>query len=250
MPAGPDDRPARQATWRGVTLVVVLMTGFLFAVSAAESGGTDLRPGRFTDFASVVRAERQSTNRLTEQVEGLNTEIDQLSADLGDRSVGRMQERIETLADPAGLTPVSGPGLQITLDDAPQEVREVYPGDIKDLVVHQQDIQAAANALWRGGAEAVTIQGQRLVSTTGIKCEGNNVTLHGVPYSPPYVIVGIGDVDAMEVSVAVDPYLAGYREDAADPVGGVSWAVEELATATAPAYDGLIDVTWATPIQG
>ena len=83
--------------------------------------------------------------------------------------------------------------MQVTLDDATEEAPDAYDGDPNDLVVHQQDIQAVANAMWSAGAEAVTIQGQRLISTTGIKCEGNQVTLHGLPYSPPYVIVGIGD---------------------------------------------------------
>ena len=63
--------------------------------------------------------------------------------------------------------------------------------------MHQQDIQAVVNALWAGGAEAMTIQGQRVVSTTGIKCVGNVVILHGVPYSPPYRISAIGPTDDM-----------------------------------------------------
>ncbi len=250
MPSGSHERPAPWAPWRAVTLVVVLLTGFLFAVSAEQSDGTDLRAGRFTDLASVVRAEREKTTRLTREAETLNAEVERLSADLGDRSVRRVQQEVETLVDPAGLTPVTGPALRITLTDAPEDVRAAYSGDPNDLVVHQQDIQAVANALWRGGAEAVTIQGQRLVSTTGIKCEGNNVTLHGVPYSPPYVIVGIGDVELMADSVAEDEYLDLYQDVAAEPGGGVGWAVEELATATAPAYDGLVDVSWAVPIQG
>ena len=61
----------------------------------------------------------------------------------------------------------------MTLDDAPEDVHAATEGDPNDLVVHQQDIQAVANAMWNAGAEAVTIQGQRLISTTGIKCEGN-----------------------------------------------------------------------------
>ena len=250
MAPGSDERPDRGSPWRAITMVVVVVTGFLFAVSAEQSGGTDLRAGRLNDLPSVVRAERQQTNRLTEQVARLNAEIEQLSAQLGDRSVGRVQQEVENLVDPAGLTPVVGPGLRITLTDAPVEVRAGYTGDPNDLVVHQQDIQAVANALWRGGAEAVTIQGQRLVSTTGIKCEGNNVTLHGVPYSPPYVIVGVGDVARMAVSVSDDPYLDAYQADAAEPGGGVGWEVEELVSAKAPAYDGLVDVTWAKPMEG
>ena len=80
----------------------------------------------------------------------------------------------------------------MTLTDAPRSVD--VPGlDPNVLVVHQQDIQAFVNALWAGGAEAISLQGQRLISTTGIKCVGNTVVLDGVPYSPPYVIEAIGD---------------------------------------------------------
>ncbi len=105
------------------------------------------------------------------------------------------------------------------------------------------------NAMWRAGAVAVTIQGQRLISTTGIKCEGNSVTLKGVPYSPPYDIVGIGVTDDILASLAEDTYLDIYREAAADPRGGVGYAVDRLPEATAPAYDGLLDLTYATPME-
>jgi uncharacterized protein YlxW (UPF0749 family) len=163
--------------------------------------------------------------------------------------VARVQEEIATLADPAGLTERSGPAIQVTLDDAPMEARFAYEGPPNDLVVHQQDIQAVVNAMWNAGATAVTIQGQRLISTTGIKCEGNQVTLHGIPYSPPYVIVGIGDQARIASELTTDPILAVYREYTQIPGGGVSWDLTDLDNAVAPAYNGLLDLTWATPID-
>jgi len=78
------------------------------------------------------------------------------------------------------------------------------------LVVHQQDIQAVANALWAGGAEAMTMQGQRVIATTGIKCVGNTVVLNDVPYSPPYVISAIGDPVTMLTSLDDNPYLIDH----------------------------------------
>ena len=128
------------------------------------------------------------------------------------------------------------------------EARLNYDDNPNDLVVHQQDIQAVANAMWNAGAVAVTIQGQRLISTTGIKCEGNQVTLHGLPYSPPYVIVGIGDPAAIEAELITDPMLATYRDYTTIPGGGVSWDMTALESAVAPAYEGLLDLTYATPI--
>lgn len=259
MPTDADSRPthgaggAHQRTrsalaWRIGTPAMVLLSGALFAISAEHSGGTDLRGGRYTDLASVVRAEREDTNELTAEVAKLGTEIEQLSAGLGDRSVDRAQREVETLSDPAGLTPKAGPAVKVTLDDAPPEVLEDTTRDPLDVIVHQQDIQAVVNAMWRAGAEAVTIQGQRLITTTGIKCDGNLVSLHGVPYNPPYEIVGIGLPTLMLDSLDGDSYLDIYREAAADPRGGVQYVAEVLPHAIAPGYQGLLDLTYATPL--
>ncbi len=227
---------------------MVFLSGALFAVSSAQSDGTDLRGGRLTDMASVVRAERDETNDLTTKVQGLNAQVEALSTQLGDRSVTRVQDEIANLVDPAGLTEKRGAAVQVTLTDASEEARLAYAGNPNDLIVHQQDIQAAANAMWEAGAVAVTIQGQRLISTTGIKCEGSQVTLHGLPYPPPYVIVGIGDQDDLTDALTTDPILATYRDYTLFPGGGVGWAMEDVDEAVAPAYDGLLDLTWATEI--
>ena len=246
----PHERRGSRLAWRVATPVIVLLSGALFAVSAEQSDGTDLRAGRLTDLPSVVRAERDETNELTAEVRDLNAQVEALSAELGDRSVDRVQDEIATLVDPAGLTEKRGPAVQVTLNDASEEARLAYEGPPNDLVVHQQDIQAVANAMWEAGAVAVTIQGQRLISTTGIKCEGNQVTLHGVPYSPPYVIVGIGDQATLSSSLITDPILATYRAYTFIEGGGVTWAMEDVAEAVAPAYEGLLDLTWATPMAG
>ena len=248
MPSQTHDRPGRHRVWRVATPVVVLLSGVLFAVSAEQSDGLDLRGGRLTDLASVVRAERDEAGDLTAEAASLNAEVEALSAQLGDRSVSRVQDEIATLVDPAGLTEKTGSAVQVTLDDATIEARAAYDGNPNDLVVHQQDIQAVANAMWNAGAVAVTIQGQRLISTTGIKCEGNQVTLHGLPYSPPYVIVGIGDTARLESELTTDSILATYRDYTTIPGGGVSWDMTPLDSATAPAYTGLLDLSYATPM--
>ncbi len=248
MSPHPHVRPGRRRVWRVATPLVVLLSGTLFAVSAEQSDGTDLRGGRLTDLPSVVRAERAEAGELTEKAASLNAEVEELSKRLGDRSVSRVQTEIATLVDPAGLTEKVGTAVQVTLDDAPIDARLSYEGEPNDLVVHQQDIQAVANAMWSAGAVAVTIQGQRLISTTGIKCEGNQVTLHGLPYSPPYVIVGIGDPARLQSELTTDEILATYRDYTTIPGGGVSWDMAELESAVAPAYAGLLDLTYATPM--
>lgn len=245
----------RPSAWRVGTPLVAVVGGALFAVSAVNSEGADLRPGRYDDLPSLVQAEKNQTTALTRRVARLEADTDRMSKALGDREVSRYQERIQRLQDPAGLSTVTGPAVRVTLDDASPEVIEEAVADDpdtnrNDYVVHQQDIQAVVNAMWRAGAEAVTIQGQRVVTTTGIKCEGNSVTLHGVPYPPPYEIVGVGDRRTLDRALADDDYLEIYRSYARAPGGGVSWDVEGLDRYAAPGYSGLVDREYAQPLEG
>lgn len=228
-----------------------MLSGALFVISAADSGGTDLRPGRYTDLAGLVEAEAADYEELREDLADLEKDVDDLTEDVKSLRVTRTRGKIEELRDPAGLEPRSGPGLTIELSDSPEDILdEAVAHDVKvaQLVVHQQDIQAVVNALWRGGAEAVTIAGQRVISTTGIKCEGPVVQLQGVPYPQPYVIQAVGDPDALTAALDEDPLVTGYRADAANPYVQIGWDLQVEDEVVAPAYDGLLDLEYAAPV--
>ena len=235
--------------WRIGTPAVVLLVGGLLTISATNSEGTDLRPGRFTDLASLVETEADEYDALEGRLNELTADVEQLTRAVKDRTVNRYHRRIARMEDPAGLTPRTGPGVTVTLSDAPEEVINDAEVNLNLLVVHQQDIQAVVNAMWSGGAEAITVQGQRIVSTTGIKCEGNAVQLQGIPYSQPYVIEAVGDQSALLLALEKSDYLQVYREQSADPEIAVGWDVELDDQLQAPAYDGLLDLTYAQPIR-
>ncbi|MEZ0577564.1 DUF881 domain-containing protein [Nocardioides sp. MH1] len=245
------ERPRRPMAWRVGTPVVALLSGALFVVSAADSRGTDLRPGRYTDLAGLVRAESDDYDDVRQRLHDLQDQVDGLTDDVRSLPVSRARGRIAQLKDPAGLEPRNGPGVSITLSDAPDDnLDEAVAHDLKAdrLVVHQQDIQAVVNALWVGGASAVTIAGQRVISTTGIKCEGNAVQLQGVPYPQPYVIQAVGDPAALTAAIDSDPLVTGYRADADNPYIEIGWDMEAEDDVVAPAYDGLLDLRYAQPL--
>jgi uncharacterized protein YlxW (UPF0749 family) len=232
-----------------MTPAVFLLSGALFVVSASNSEGTDLRPGRYTDLASLVQTESDKYDVLAQEVRELDAEVTNLAAGVKDANVRRFQRKVQSLKDPAGLTPRAGPGLTVTLSDAPEEVLNSSTQNPNLLVVHQQDIQAVVNAMWKGGARAVTVQGQRIVSTTGIRCEGNSVQLQGVPYPQPYVISAVGDPAALEDAIEDDDYLDVYRSQAEQADISVGWDAESETLVTAPPYDGLLDIDYAQPIR-
>jgi uncharacterized protein YlxW (UPF0749 family) len=251
-PGGSLLRRFRPSAWRGqragrgrwglLTPLAFTGAGVLMVTSAVNADGIDLRPTTYSDLADLAQQETTRVQRLQEDVAELNAQIDGLSEGLDNTDVDELQEEIDALAMPAGLVAVEGPGLTVTLDDAPREMREAAGDDASNAIVHQQDIQAVANAMWAGGAEAMTIQGQRVVSTTGIKCVGNTVLLHGVTYSPPYVISAIGDVGAMRSRLDASPYLAAYLEAVEEYRLG--WDIEEEQV-EAPAFTGSTEMRYA-----
>lgn len=209
--------------------VVLMLAAVLFVVSARDARDPATR--RPQDLSDLVQAESTRVEKLTDQVNDLNAEVHQLSAQSGaDAEVGAVPEGFEV---ESGATPVTGPGLVVRLDDAPAEGA---PSDVSPdvLVVHQQDIQAVMNALWAGGAEAMELMDQRVVSTSAVRCVGNVLRLHGRVYSPPYEIRAIGDAGAMRDALDESPAVRAYVRDSERV--GLGWEVDGQTNLQMPAY--------------
>lgn len=216
----------------------------MITTGALASRGVDLRPDRNIDLIDLVRAEAARNAALTEGVARLRDEVDAVAGAVS--TDDPLADQIAEAALHAGTTEVRGPAVTVTLADAPLDVR---PAGVDEdlLIVHQQDIQAVANALWAGGAEAMTIQGQRVTALTGIKCVGNTVVLHGVPYAPPYVITAIGDQAALEAALDSSPYLQIYQQYV--DAYGLGYSRSRLDDVLLPAYRGSLDMANAQPIR-
>ncbi len=233
-------------------MVVFVVAGTLFVTSGIAADGLDLRASSVTDLDTVVRQQRQRADDLQREVATLNREVDKLGKSVDDVQVTELQRQVDELRGPAGFEGVRGPAITVVLKDAPEKEidRAVEKGEVTpdELVVHQQDIQAVVNALWSGGAEAMTLQKQRVISTTGIKCVGNTVVLHGVPYAPPYEITAIGDLDALQTALDSSDYIAGYRTYV--DAHNLGYEVSTKDDVTMPAYTGSSDLRYAVAEPG
>jgi uncharacterized protein YlxW (UPF0749 family) len=235
----------RRQAWLVAVPAVAAAAGLLFAASAFTADGKDLR-STTTDLRTLVADRADEVADLRSEMSDLRSERDDLYDEIQDLEVEQALSDVEQLERPAGMLPVSGPGLAVTLDDAPPE-RLNDPGvDVNLLVVHQQDIQAFVNALWAAGANAISLQGQRLISTTGIKCVGNTVVLEGVPYSPPYRIEAVGDVAAMQTGLEESRSVQIYR-DYVDAYG-LGLDIQESDGLDIPGYEVPPRLQWAEPI--
>jgi len=228
--------------WPLAVVAIFALSGFLFVASSVSAGGSDLRPAG-EDVGSLLkeRSDRVDDRRI--EARDLRADIDTLTRSVDGVDLKEQLARADKLRDVTGLSEVKGPGMRVTLTDAPRSV-EVPGLDPNVLVVHQQDIQAFVNALWSGGAQAITLQGERLISTTGIKCVGNTVVLDGVPYSPPYVIQAVGDPIALDYALSTSPEVRTYGKYSATYSLGLR--VETLRELTAKPYAGTIGLKYAS----
>ncbi|MCW2659418.1 MAG: rane protein [Mycobacterium sp.] len=204
----------RRSPWRFGVPLVCLLAGLLLAATHAVSGGGEIRRSDAPRLVDLVREAQSSVDHLRAQRDELAKKIDSAHGRSTDAALAAMLRRSAELAGEAGMDPVHGPGLVVTLQDAQRDANGRFPRDASpdDLVVHQQDIQAVLNGLWSAGAEAIQMQDQRIIATSVPRCVGNTLLLNGRTYSPPYTITAIGNPAAMLAALAAAPLVILYKQ--------------------------------------
>jgi uncharacterized protein YlxW (UPF0749 family) len=243
-PVAASSRPARtRAGGIGVAIVLVA-AGLLFTTSATTARGTQFRSER-ADLADLIAAEDIRVKTRNQRVDELTKQVDRETAanTVNNKAIESLEAESASVVIAAGLKPMTGPGLTVTLDDAPRDVPVPAQAGPDDLVVHQQDVQAVVNALWSGGAEAMMLQDQRVISTSAVRCVGNTLILQGRVYSPPYKITVIGDVQRMRGALDSSPQIAYYLQYVASLRLG--WSVKQSDRLKLPAYAGSLALSHA-----
>jgi uncharacterized protein YlxW (UPF0749 family) len=242
--------PARR-TRRGVSSflvpIVALLAGLLFSMSARTAQGTALRDDRNPQLSSLIADRQKQIEQQARLAAALRSDVDRQTTVAGgsDADIAEQQVRADARRAAAGLSALHGPGLTVRLDDAPRRPDGSLPQGASpdELVVHQQDVQAVVNALWAGGAEAMTIMGVRVISTTAVRCVGNTLLLNGRVYSPPFVMTAIGDPDRLRTALDQSLGVRAFREAAT--AFGLGYQVKPEGDVTVPPYDGLTSLQYA-----
>jgi uncharacterized protein YlxW (UPF0749 family) len=245
--------PGRAFRWRPVRLLtaaVFALAGLIFVTSFNTAKGTNIRTDASLLRLSDLIEERSHKNAgLDESTAAVRRQVDALAA-RDDGSTRAEDERLRALEAAAGTAETSGSGLTVTLNDAPANAQAApgYPEpQANDLVIHQQDLQAVVNALWKGGAEGIKVMDQRLISTSAVRCVGNTLILQGRVYSPPYKITAVGDRGRLAKALADSPAIQNYQLYV--KAYGLGWKVDEHGAVTLPGYSGTVDLHHAKPVS-
>ncbi|HET7475955.1 MAG TPA: DUF881 domain-containing protein [Dermatophilaceae bacterium] len=181
-----------------------VMVGLLFAVSALalRVPATSAVQAK-NDLIAQIEARRAQVDAQSARIAALRQEIDAISArQLQLVQAGGLAERVAQAEQAAGALAVTGPGLRLTVDDAPSAGSGGAGGPDDQGKVISADLQLVVNGLWQAGAEAVAVNGHRLTSRSAIRFAGEAILVDYRPLTRPYLIEAIGDPTALPAAFA------------------------------------------------
>ncbi|MFL5999033.1 MAG: DUF881 domain-containing protein [Streptomyces sp.] len=250
----PGSSPARRRGFRPVrvlTVGVFALAGLIFFTSFNTAKGTNIRTdASLLKLSDLIQERSHNNGGLDESNGSLRRDVEAL-AERDDGSTKAEDDKLAALEDRAGTQKIKGEAVTVTLDDAPPNATAKLPGypapQPDYLVIHQQDLQAVVNALWKGGAQGVKVMDQRLISTSAVRCVGNTLILQGRVYSPPYKIQAVGDPGKLKQALADSKAIQNYMVYV--NVYGLGWNVVDDGTVTLPGYSGTVDLQYAKPVE-
>jgi uncharacterized protein YlxW (UPF0749 family) len=216
--------------------VVLAGIGLLLVASAQLANESDVRADRRTDLVDLIRVQQSRVDSESKTISALRESVDTAS-------VGQSPSRVSPALE-AMVSPLDGPGIEVELRDAPIPASGVAEGYVADdYLVHEQDVLGVINALWAGGARAVAVMDQRIVSTSAVRCVGNTLLLHGRVYAPPYTVTAVGPPDRIQRALDASPRVTVYRQYV--DLLGLGYRVDAGDSVQVPGYEGPITAQYA-----
>lgn len=200
-------------------------------------GRVSVRAPEQERLASLIRTEQSRSSELRFTADDLRRQVAGIQKARG--APAGPSEALITMRERVGLVAAEGPGLVVTLDDSTEQ--ESPSGNLNDLVIHSQDVQAVANGLWAAGAEALAVNGQRVVPTSAVLCVGNTLLINGTVHSPPFRFTALGA--NLQSDFMNDPLVKRFAEDA--DRFNLGFKVEARDRLSVPAYTGAAKVRFA-----
>lgn len=190
---------------------------------------------------SVLRWKQKYDNAYKE-LEKKEAELDSLREKVAstDESYGGLTGKLENYNLLLGNAELVGKGITITLKDGDSSILK---GSATSYIVHDADLYEIVNALKNAGAEAISINGQRIVNQTAITCAGNIILINGEKVGVPYVINAIGLPSKLYGALTIP---GGYIELLERDGVSVDIKQVEKETIVIPKYEGIYKFEYAT----
>lgn len=224
---------------------MILTYGIATQIRTVNNNGTtvNLTPEQ-SELKSKILKISEKYNNLNEEIEILEKKLEEerQSSTKNNSTLTSLEESIKEKNTLLGLTEVTGTGIKIVLNDSNISTNN-YLGNISDLLVHDGDLIHVVNELFNADAEAISINGQRVVSTTAIECDGNVIKVNGFKIGATFEILAIGYPEYLAGISRVGGYLERLESR------GILVTITKQNTVTVPKYTGTFKFTYATNVE-
>lgn len=233
----------KRSTYASIVLVAVVV-GLLISVQfrvtnrALEQG---VPAGRVQELAVELNRLQNDNSNLRKEITGLENKLEHAGK-------GR-EEALEALRGElgeanmiAGLVTVSGPGIELTLDNPPEVTKQGM--GTNPSIIRDEDLLRVVNELRGAGVEAISINGQRIHAISEIRLAAPFINVNTVRIVPPYHILAIGDPNSLESALEIPGGFLEYLRDL-----GIEVKVQRRNNLVVPGYEKKLDFRYAKPVQ-
>lgn len=190
-----------------VLFVLALTIGFVLAVQLRTTAGADqggLVPlAKAQGYAAELKQVQDEKEAVVQELVELEERMNSIEGEKAeeDAFLSGLVSDLDKYKLSAGVVDVEGPGILVTIKD-PTNVDE-YQQDFSTIMYNYELLLSLVNKLKEAGAEAISINEQRIVATTEISMAGNNVNINGTPTAPPYYVKAIGNPDTLHDAITI-----------------------------------------------
>ncbi len=230
----------RTISGRVSILLICVLVGIMLSVQykASESYGPNPRTTRVEELSEEVTKLKEENQALAEEIVSLRTKLTNVNNE--NQSIADLRDELKKANMAAGLTPVTGAGIIVTLNDS---LHVLQPGeDPNAYLIHDNDLLSIVNELKVSGAEAISVNGQRLTAMSEIRCAGTTILVNMNKIGPPFEIKAIGNPQLLEGGLAIN---GGKLEEL--KLFGLQTNMTKQDNIDIPAYTGPLKFHFASP---
>ena len=229
------------------TLISMLLTyGISMQIKTVNNNGTTVNlTAEQSRLKSEILKTNEKYNNLTEEIEILEKQLEQEreNSTKNNSTLENLEETVKQKNTLLGLTEVTGTGVKIVLNDGTVSTNN-FLVNTSDLLVHDGDLIQVVNELFNSDAEAISINGQRIVGTTAIECDGNIIKINGFKIGAPFEILAIGYPEYLAGGIG---RVGGYLERLESR--GIIVSLTKQNEVKVPKYTGTIKFNYATNME-
>lgn len=237
----------KNAVWQYTLIgLAVFALSFIFVAQLNTVNRSDetLQGKREAELKDDLTALKMEYEELKEENEKNLKIVEEYKTSSSNNStlINSLTEQLNQMSALSGLKDVAGEGIIVTLDDSDMTVSENI--STESMLIHDTDLRAIVNELSAAGAEAMSINGQRIIATTAIRCVGPVIQVNGVKVAAPFTIKAIGNAKYLESALNIKGGIVDSFE-----IYGIKINISREKSITIPKYDGKLSFSSATVVE-